>query len=260
MKKRSFLFTLFVGSLILSGIYACSSNDGYEASADGKGGSMARFAIAGDYLYTVDHQTLRTVRLTDPQHPEYLELKDQNLGFDIETIFPYDNKLFIGSQTGMYIYDIERPEFPQLLSRVSHFTSCDPVVAEGDYAYLTLNSDNMTCWRGSNELQVYDITDLKRPFLVYADRSLNSPKGLGIDAAAARLFVCDRGVKVYDLSDPAEPRWCDDLTNIPEARGIETYDCIPMNGLLLVIGKDGLYQFDYRGENLSFVSKIDLRK
>ena len=266
MKKIQSIGCLAGIILLLAGTTACSKGGSDSAlsspgSSDGQGGSMARFTVVGDYLYTVDHSTLHTVRLTDPRHPEYLDAKDQHLNFDIETIFPYNDKLFIGSRSGMYIYDISRPEFPQELSRVNHFTSCDPVVAAGNYAYVTLSSGNWNCWRGSNELQVYDITDLTAPQLVHTDRNLDTPKGLGVDRAAARLFICGgQGLKVYDLSIPERPQWCDDLTDIPQAKGIETYDCIPMDGLLLVIGADGLYQFDYTGERIAFVSKIDLRK
>ena len=258
---RNFLCFIVLAALVGGCMDNDSSMSDVNSGGNGQGGSMARFTLAGDLLYTVDHSTLRTVRLTDPAHPEYLETKDQQLGFDIETIWAADTLLFIGSQSGMYIYNIKRPEFPQELARVSHFTSCDPVVAAGNHAYVTLSSGNWNCWRGSNELQVYDITDLRDPQLVYTDRQIASPKGLGVDEAAARLFVCvEGGLKVYDLTHPERPEWCDDLTDIPEARGIQTYDCIPMDGLLLVIGADGLYQFDYTGERLAFVSKIDLRE
>ena len=114
--------------------------------------------------------------------------------------------------------------------------------------------------RGTDALQVYDIADPKHPFLVSADEKIRSPKGLGVDAAAGRLFVCCKGgLKVYDLAEPGYPVWVDDLTNLPEVGSIDAYDVIPRGGLLILIGADGLYQFDYTEENLSFVSKIDLR-
>lgn len=40
--------------------------------------------------------------------------------------------------------------------------------------------------------------------------------------------------------------------------GAESYDVIPLNGLLLLIADNGLYQFDYAGSKLSLVSKIDV--
>ena len=161
----------------------------------------------------------------------------------------------------MYIYDISRPDFPQYLSKTIHITSCDPVVAYGNYAYVTLNSTlSRMCTRGSDELQIYDISNPQRPTEVFVDRSMTSPRGLGVDGVAARLFVCDNGLKVYDITDPEAPLWIDDLTDIPEANGIDTCDVIPLNGHLLLIGSDGLYQFDYTGDKLAFISKIDLRK
>lgn len=263
MKK--ILTIIIVSAAVALASFACDvasseSPGSGEGSSEGIGGSMACFTIMGDYIYTVDDRTLKTTRISDPAHPEYLEFKDQDLGFDIETIFPYDGKLFIGSRSAMHIYDVSLPGFPSKISVTNHFTSCDPVVAAGNYAYVTLNGDNTTCRRGEDQLQVYDITDLKKPKMEYTDTSIRVPKGLGVDLAAERLFVCCKGgLKIYDLSDPAHPVWMDDLTNIGGIANIDTYDVIPRNGLLIVIGSDGLYQFDYTEENISFVSKIDLR-
>lgn len=267
MKK--ILTIIVISAAVALAAFACSIADapgpggggGGGDSSGGTGGSMACFTIVGDYLYTVDDQTLKTTRITDPAQPEYLEFKDQALGFDIETIFPYDGKLFIGSRSAMFIYDVSRSGFPTKISATNHFTSCDPVVAAGNYAYVTLNVENARCGRGTDELQVYDITDLKNPKKGYTDTSISVPKGLGIDLAAERLFVCCKGgLKIYDLSDPAHPVWVDDLTNIGGINNLDTYDVIPRNGLLILVGADGLYQFDYTEENISFVSKIDLRK
>lgn len=243
----------------LLAITACSegSDTFGDAGSPGKGGSMARFTIAGDYLYTVDNNSLRLFDLSTPSQPEYMERKDQNFGFGVETIFSMDTLLFIGSQTGMYIFDITRPEFPQQMAFVSHIRSCDPVVASGQYAYVTLNSESSWCGNTSNVLNIYDISDIKKPALM-ATEALNYPKGLGIDGN--KLFVCDaiQGIKVYDVGDPAHPVWTDDLSYISEAKSIKPYDVIPVNGLLFTSSDKGLYQFDYTGEQIKFVSKINI--
>ena len=266
--KRRLLYMLSVAAVSLVVVAACTANfdkvapsPGQGGGGDsGQGGSMARFTIVGDYIYTVDDNTLKTTRIVDPAHPQPLPFKDMALGDDVETIFPYNDKLFIGSRSGMYIYDVSRPGFPSLLSFTSHIRSCDPVVAQGNYAYVTLNSDNGQCGRGRNELIVFDIFDVRNPKQVWTDTSLRYPKGLGIDASLERLFVCCHGgLRVYDISVPYEPVWVDDLTNIPEIGSIDTYDVIPDRGILILIGDDGLYQLDYTGENVEFVSKIDLR-
>ena len=250
-----FLYTAFVCSFCLM---ACDGGKEVSSNADGgsgQGGSMARFTINGDYMYTVDQQTLKMFDLSDAAQPVYLERKDQNLRFGIETIFSKDTLLFIGSQDGMYIYDVARPEFPQQLSFVSHIRSCDPVVASGTYAYVTLNSEQTWCGNTSNVLNIYDISNLRSPVLKVTE-SLNTPKGLGVDGD--KLFVCDArlGVKVYDVGDPLHPLWIDDWSHQPESSGVTAYDVIPADGLLLVTTDKGLYQFDYTGEKLRFVSKI----
>ncbi|MDR1919961.1 MAG: hypothetical protein LBQ65_10000 [Tannerellaceae bacterium] len=247
--------------LLLVLLGACEIYHSSESGADpggslGQGGSMARFAVSGDYLYTVDHSHLRLFDISKAEEPEFLSGKDQYMDMGIETIFPMDTLLFIGSQTGMYIFNITRPAFPQPISHVSHITSCDPVVASGNYAYVTLNSEHYWCGRSTNELHIYDLTDIYNPALIHIEMAFLHPKGLGIDGN--KLFICDDVLKVYDVSDPAKPIWIDDTTDIPQAAWMDAYDVIPLNGVLLLIGAKGLYQFDYTGDKLSFISKIEV--
>ncbi|MDR1558039.1 MAG: hypothetical protein LBS88_13570 [Tannerellaceae bacterium] len=260
MMKR---FNIFLISPLLALLWACgvstSGGDFYIPSPSentGQGGSMARFTISGNNLYTVDQNTLKTFDVSRAETPKYLEGKEQYLDFGVETIFPMDTLLFLGSQTGMYIFNITRPDFPQQLAHVSHITACDPVVAYGRYAYVTLNSENTWCGQSANELRIYDLSNIYKPQLIHTESGFKHPKGLGIDGN--KLFVCDNGLKVYDVSNPAQPLWIDDITGIPEAIGIDSYDVIPLNGTLLLIGANGLYQFDYTGESLSFLSKIEV--
>jgi len=232
-----------------------SGGGGGGNPSSGQGGSMARFSIKDDVLYIVDNQTLKMFDVTIASQPFYMPTKDQKLGFGIETIFIMDTLLFIGSETGMYIYDVKRPEFPSKLSYVTHIRSCDPVVASGNYAYVTLNTEQTRCSRGSNELHVYDISNPRYPNLL-KEITMNAPRGLGVDGN--KLFVCDRGLKIYDVSNPTNPIWIDDLSKIPEANNIDAYDVIPLDGILLLIGKDGLYQFDYTEDRIKFLSKIEV--
>lgn len=245
------------------GGYNESGND--NSNGSGKGGSMARFTIVGDYIYTVDEHSLKIASISDPSKPT--EIDRYNLtgwSGDIETIFPYDGKLFIGSRSAMYIYDISIPRRPQLLSYTSHFRSCDPIVAYGNRAYITLNNASLNCGGRGNFLLVYDISDINKPTQIksYQYGSIMYPKGLGVDGAAGKLFVCtSKGVEVWNVTDiPEEPlQYVGDLTDIPGMGIFNAYDVVPLDGLLIVIGPDGLFMFDYTQETITALGSIDLR-
>ena len=257
---KNFLFLFIVALLTAS----CAKDGGiYESSpsgdiSSGKGGSMARFAIKGDVLYTVSSDSLKVFNIEDASNPKYAGERNLLAGFDIETVFPMDTLLFIGSRSGMYVYNITEPRFPMLMSQVQHFRSCDPVVAQGQYAYVTLNTNAVNCgFVPNNVLQIYDINTPANPVLK-KEVSLRGPTGLGIDGS--KLFVCDRGLKVFDISDPLNIKQIDDLVDIDEVDIRETYDVIPVDGLLILVAKEGLYQFDYTGAGLKFVSKIEIKQ
>ncbi|MDR1203227.1 MAG: hypothetical protein LBL58_16580 [Tannerellaceae bacterium] len=256
---------LIVGVILLAvsctGDSGDSGNMGYDGGgfSEGKSGSMARFCIAGDVLFTVDNSSLKTFDISDPKNPVFYKDRTQNLGFGIETIFPMDSLLFIGSQTGMHIYHISNRQIPQYLSTATHILSCDPVVAQGNYAYVTLNSNNIWCGRNTNVLQIYDITDLKNPeFVKEISVGFTSPMGLGIDGN--KLFICDKGLRVYDITDGKSPVWIDDLHSAGVHDIGDSYDVIPINGRLILVASSGIYQLDYTGESLNLLSKIEITR
>jgi hypothetical protein len=252
-----------MSAVVLNFIATSCSKDGGGGGSDGvsegKGGSMARFAIKGNYLYTVSRDSLKIFDITDAANPRYSPSRDICAGFDIETVFPMGTLLFIGARSGMYVYDISEPRFPTLLSQVSHITSCDPVVAQGDYAYVTLNTNTTGCGRNiNNVLNIYNVSQPLRPELKRTVQ-MKGPTGLGVDGT--KLFVCDYGLKIFDISDPLNIRQTGDLLDIEEADEIRAaYDVIPYNGLLILVAKEGLFQFDYSGDNLEYVSKIVIQK
>lgn len=261
MKKKYTLALLL--ALVAAACNTESSSDPNYANSDGssdggQGGSMARFTLAGDYLYTVENDQMKVFSLADPSRPYHMPSKDISLQAGAETIFTIDTLLFIGSQNGMYIYNITDRERPRFISLTIHVKSCDPVVSDGSHAYVTLNSNNFWCGRSTNVLQVYDVRNTASPLLVAEDQ-MEGPRGLGL--SGTKLFVCDKvGVRVYDVTNPARPEWVDDLDHIREIASIQAYDVIPLATTLLVIGEDGFYQLDHSGERLSLVSKIEVKR
>ncbi len=209
--------------------------DGASGGDTGTGGSMARFTIIGDYLYVVHSGYLQLVTIADPADPNLWS--KIAVGWDIETIFPYKDKLFIGSQSGMYVYDNVDPENPTQICKFEHATSCDPVVATDTYAYVTLRSGTM-CGGGSNQLDVLDITDIENPVLIKS-YAMQGPYGLSVDGDI--LFVCDgvAGLKIYNVAVPQDISLIDAFQTFP------TYDVILNPPLAIVVGPQGLYQYDY---------------
>jgi hypothetical protein len=215
--------------------YQSGERSAAPTAETGTGGSMARFTIVDPYLYVLHDWYIQLVRIDDPVNPSLWSTVD--VGWGIETIFPYGNYLFIGSTTGMFIYDNTDPENPTKLSAFAHVTSCDPVVAQGDYAYVTLRAGSF-CGGGVNRLDILDIADLTNPLLVES-YAMQGPFGLGIDGST--LFVCDgvAGLKVYDATDPMN------IDLLAFETNNETYDVILIPPLAIVVGPDGLDQYDY---------------
>ena len=84
----------------------------------------------------------------------------------IETLFTFKDRLFIGSNVGMLAYNISDPSSPQYLSSYSHLTSCDPVVANDDYAFVTLRAGTACGATNTNQMDVLDIVDIMSPTIV----------------------------------------------------------------------------------------------
>jgi hypothetical protein len=220
----------------------------------GVNGSMSRFAIVDNYLYVVTIQNgagfLKTIDIANEQANTVNTL---NISSAVETLFAYGEHLFLGLSNGMMIYSIKNPSMPVFMSNTWHFWGCDPVVVSGDYAYLTIRSTN-TCGQNGNLLQVIDISTITEPKVV-SQFNMQEPYGLGVDEN--KLFICDKGLKVYDATEPLQVG-NKMLFSTTEFKG---FDLIPYKNLLLVIGGDGLYQYSYSSDNqLKRLSVIPVSK
>ncbi len=244
------------GSVFLSAQFdsrsaSSSSYANVSAAPYGVGGSMARFTIAGNRLYTVGYSDLDVFTITNPADP--VNTARKGLGWNIETIYPFMDKLFIGSQSGMFVYSISNPDNPVQAGQFNHVRSCDPVIADTKYAYVTLRSGT-ACQGFTNELDVLSLNNFMNPALLKV-YNLTNPHGLSKDGTT--LFICDgqAGLKIYDAADVMN------LKMLKQIEGIETYDVIALNGNALVVARDGLYQYDYSNlSNIKLLSKITISK
>lgn len=202
----------------------------------GIAGSMSRFSVVNNYLYAVNTNSLKSFDINNPASP--VKVNDMPLRMGLETIYPFADKLFIGSTEGMFIYDISNPVSPHYLSGFSHARVCDPVITDGDYAYVTLRASTACGTAIKSQLNIIDIKQMNTPKLV-GQYDMSNPYGLGKDGSL--LWICDgrAGLKMYDATDPGA------IKLKKTVAGIEPYDVIPYNGKLIVSAKEGIIQYDY---------------
>ncbi len=237
--------TWFVG---MGGGLMSSSASGGATPVNGIAGSNSRFAIQNNYMYCVTKSELHIFNITNTNNPSTANIK--NIGWEIETIYPFKDKLFIGARSGMTIYDVSTPTNPAYVSGFSHARLCDPVIADDTHAYLTLHASQNICEGTQNELNVLDITNITNPTLL---TRVNLTKPQGLSKHNNVLMVCDdnSGVRVFNVANPASPQL---ITTIPLKAA---YEVVLLNGIALVTAKDGLYQYNYTNiNNIQALGKV----
>ncbi len=228
---------------------ASGASSGISGSGVGVGGSMARFGIKGNILYMVNSNSLKIFDISNKTEPS--KINEFNVGWNIETMFLTEKSMFLGTTNGMVIYDITNPSTPFSQAFFTHARSCDPVIVDDTLAYISLRSGTTCAW-GLNVLDVVNIKNINKPISV-ASYSMVNPHGLGKNGDL--LFICDgtAGLKIYDASDPRN------ITGhlIYSYPYINAFDVIPIGNVLILIGNDGLYQYNYSNiRNITLLSSI----
>lgn len=222
--------------LSLSILLNSCSKDGTNsaASTTGKGGSITRFTIAKNYLYVASNHYLSVYSLTDPAKP--VQVNKSTLKFDIETIYPYNNYLFLGTRTGLYIYSIDTASSPRLIGEAQHARSCDPVVVNDSVAFVTLKSSG-GCGPATAGLYIHDIKDITHPQL---KKSIPLPDPTGLGLQDSILYVCcgNAGIKIFNIKSPYSP------VLLSTKNDGNYQDVIPYNGILISATNDGVLLYD----------------
>lgn len=217
-------------------VLALESSRGFSGGdpSTGVSGSITRFATVGDYLYNIDYSALHLFDISG-ESPE--KVGDVYVGWEIETIHPYEDKLFFGATDGMYIYDNSDPANPEFLSKYQHVTSCDPVVVKGDYAYVTLRSGNV-CQGFSNQLDIVNVSNPSSPFLEKTYQ-MDNPHGLSVFGNC--LYICEGsyGLKTFNIDFTDQTS----ITHLSTDNSMHALDVIALPNLLMVVGNDGFYQY-----------------
>ncbi|MCY7328001.1 MAG: hypothetical protein LH618_05600, partial [Saprospiraceae bacterium] len=157
------------------------------------------------------------------------------VGWNVETIFPWKDKLFVGSQTGVFVFNNSNPARPVQEARFDHASGCDPVVCDDQYAYVTIH-DGTTCNGTFNQLDIIGIENLPNGSLL---KTYPMKRPFGLAVTNEHLFLCDDGLKIFDKSDPLA------LREVSHLKNLATYDVIAFSDShLLLVGDGGFYQFD----------------
>ena len=235
------------------GIYFNLAPAAYAASfssstTPGVAGSTAKMVLVGNNLYTVpDGHNIQVVNVENAAQPQAGVAVYG--GIDLETIYPFKDKLFVGSKEGVFIYDLTDPANPTPMGTFTHGTACDPVIADDKYAYVTLHAGT-SCGGTANEMDILNVEYLFSPARVKVV-PMTSPRGLTKDGNL--LFVCDPpGVKIFDASNPESPQLQNTLS-VGNA-----YDVVAMNKHIVVMSDKGVYQFDYSRPGVPLLSVLSL--
>jgi hypothetical protein len=252
--KKSFMKQGLFTILVILFLFGCDKTaDSFSAAASittGQGGSLARFTIVGNYLYAVDKENLKVFDITDAAQPVFK--RSIAVGFGIETIFPFKDKLFVGSTSAVHIFTLDDPSNPVKLSEAISPTvirRCDPVVAKDTVAYATLRA-NGPCGGTGSILAVYNIKNVTLPVEV-AQRQLGEPYGLGYSGNT--LYVCDksRGLVIFDITQAYNPVF------IRAISGVNFIDVIPYNNVLVCWEAAGMTLYDITNkQNPALITQI----
>ncbi len=245
--------------------FSCTQDSSFLISGNSSGtlsGSYATMLPIDGFLYVINETDIFTYDIADTESPILVD--EQNVGFEIESMYHHEGVLFVGSSEALHIFVIQENGIPLRKSEtvynfdnLEEWGSCDPVVADDTYAYVTLRSSTQegfgcnAVFRVVNELRIYNIENLQEPELLTI-RQMDFPKGLAI--TGDYLFVCEGnlGVKLFDVSDRMDPIeiWSDE--------GFETFDIILKDGLMMVVGPDAIRQYDYTDiNNIEYLTAIE---
>lgn len=225
------------------------NQNGQPGSSSGINGSMSKFALYNNKLYSVLNGNMNIFDLSNGS-PEK-KIDNIYIGPNIETIFSYKDNLFLGSTTGLIIYSVADPLNPVYKSRITHALGCDPVVVDNDLAYITIHSGDK-CGQNTNELFIVDVKDVSNPKQIASYTNLKNPKGLSISENT--LFLCDDGLKIFKITTPEALM----SNQVYHSTGLNGYDIISFDSVLIVMADDGLYQYNYSGNDASSAINITL--
>lgn len=233
MKLKN-LNTIFIAIALVISNATCTKENDVSNISGSKNGSLTRFITVNNFLYLIDNSNLISYNISTAGQPVFSN--KQNVGFNIETIFYTDNKLFIGSSNAMFIYGVTNPAVPNKISETTYRTiGRDPIIVIDTIAYSTLRNQAFgTNVINGGILNIYNIKNAAQPMLA---NSLTLRNPYGLDAYQNALYICDgaAGLAVYNKTNITAPVLINYITST------ETfYDAIVEGQTLIAYIKGGV--------------------
>jgi hypothetical protein len=222
----------------------------FAGNSNGAIATINRIAYSDDHVYLINS---RDMFVLSAENGLVLENRMDNIGWEMETIYPYEDNLFIGTQTNMLIYSLDSPDAPSYRSRFDHAQACDPVLPTEGFAYVTLRAGSL-CQGFSNELDVVDLSNIDNPQL-HKVIQLDSPYGMSKSGDVLYVGQGSNGLAIFDITDRSNPLL------IRNDKSVEAYDIIAhptATNRILISGTNGLaqYEVDNTIEALTLLSNI----
>lgn len=215
-------------------------------------GSVNRIVAYDGYVYAVSKGKMNVF----DSRAGFQQVLSESMGWNMETVFPMGDRLFVGSSSSVDIYDISNRERPNFLSSYWHMTSCDPVLPVNEStAYVTLRTGDFSeCPGDENELLVIDISSNE---IIEEIQEILMDSPYGMTLIGDKLYVGEGsyGMSVFDASDRRN------LQLIKRDQTVEAFDVLAhptRSDVLLMASADGLvqYQLDIN-QNLQLISHIE---
>lgn len=226
----------------------------FAGNSAAQSGTVNRVNKSGDHIFVVSNNNL--IVLNDNAFSTQFVI-NENVKEDMETVFPYEDKLFVGTRTSMTVFSIaSNPENPQQVEEFDHATSCDPVLPHQDVAYVTLRTADFSDCPGSiNALVVVDMDDISNT-TPEQEITMTSPYGMTIINDQLYVGEGTSGLKIFDVNNTKNPQLVKTITDV------EAYDIIadPTDSeIIFIAGPNGLTQFGIDNDlNFDFKSNIEL--
>lgn len=224
-----------LGLLLLVIAFGCGedgSDYAPDVSGTGTGGSLAKFTIHNNQVIVLNNNEVKQFDILE--NGRLLEKNTLAVFRQLETIFPYGDKILIGSSEAVFFLEYDSDGLLSVVSTYDHLTACDPVVASNGIAFSTLKISD--CRSGTEDfLEAIDISDISNP-RVLRTYSTQSPFGLAVKGSF--LFVCEKGgLTMYSFNTEGNLVEMDFLT----IDGAVPLDII-VNGSYLIVRTDqGVY-------------------